>query len=870
MKVVFIAITVENLAIEFLSGFLKEKGHEVDLVFDPRLFATEVITSKKLERYFDITKELAFEISEIKPDLVGFSVFTFNYQRCLQLAREFKKINKNVPVVFGGIHPTCVPELVIRQDCVDIVCVGEGEYALLELLESLKKRELRVDIKNLWFKKDKKIIKNPCRPLISDLDSLPFPDKELFYKTYSGFIENDYYTASSRGCPFACTYCANNVLHKVYQGLGKPVRRRSPKNMVDELVWAKSKFPLRQVTFVDDVFVEDVRWLRKFSKDYKKRVGLPYLMITHPLLVTTEIVKLLIESGCYFLLFGIQSASERTRRNVLSRYESNADILRAAEICNKAKLKFSVDHIFNIPTEGVEEQVEALKLYNEMRPTTINSYWLQYFPRTEIIKTAVKEGIIKKQMVSKIEGGLTSTSVVVGIGNKDTFNPDLVYANFQFLFLLLPIMPKAFTNWVINHKIYRTIFKPPMILNVSIKFLISIFKQRGSVYGGIIKSTTFFIKSNLVKKFKFKHHEFIKKVKNLIRIPLSFYFYRKGKIILPYLPNALWIEPTNICNLKCIMCPNSIVSQNNPGYMDIKLFEKIIEEIKDYISYIVLCVSGESLLHKDFVKMVKCAKKAGIGVYVSTNCTVLTPKLSRELLGAKIDWINFSFDGCTKKTYEKIRVNANFEKSLKNVIDFLKIKKEMGVKTQADLQILVMDKEGLNDYKENISEFKKNFTDLPLNCIQIRQPSTWGGYFSKTKNFEPRTLAKEFTPCSYLWSSLTVLWDGRVVACCSDFFGTNILGNFPQKKLKEIWNDKPIQDFRQAMISGNYLKFNKNCNRCDSLWEKKVLGLPSGMRGIDASVINNIFKVNFLNFFKKLSKFVNPDFFLEVVDKDKN
>lgn len=360
-----------------------------------------------------------------------------------------------------------------------------------------------------------------------------------------------------------------------------------------------------------------------------------------------------------------------------------------------------------------------------------------------------------------------------------------------------------------------------------------------------------------------------KKINNLFNIVRSFYHYQKKDFVLPYLPNALWVEPTNVCNLRCIMCPNSVVAQRNPGFMDINLYKKIIDEAKDYVSYVVLCISGESLLHRQFPQMVKYAKDNKVAVYVSTNGTVLTSKSSREILEAGLDWINFSFDGCSKEIYEKIRVNADFDKSLKKIITFLKIKKELKAKTQADLQILIMDERGKKDYQENIEKFKNNFSQLPLDCVQIRQPSTWGNFFSGTEKFKPRSLTKEFSACSYLWSSLAILWDGRVVACCSDFFGDNVLGKFPQKTLKEIWNDKPMRDFRQSMANGSYLKYNKNCHSCDSLWEKRIMGFPSGMRGIDASVVKNVFGINILNFFKKLSKLLNKNFFLEVVEQDK-
>lgn len=359
----------------------------------------------------------------------------------------------------------------------------------------------------------------------------------------------------------------------------------------------------------------------------------------------------------------------------------------------------------------------------------------------------------------------------------------------------------------------------------------------------------------------------INKIKNLITIPVSIYHYKKGSKVLPYLPSAVWIEPTNVCNLKCIMCPNSIIEQKNKGFMELDLYKKIVDEIKAFASYVILCISGESLLHKDFPKMVKIAKQNGLVIYLSTNATVLTRDLSRKILQAGLDWINFSFDGCTKEIYEKVRVGANFEKTLRNVKDFLEITKELKANTQAELQVLVMDKKGEKNYQENIADFSKNFKNLPLNYIQKRRPSTWGKFLAGTNKFEFKQLGDEFSPCSYLWSSLHILWNGQVVACTSDFFGDNILGKFPEKSLKNIWNDKPMSVFREAMIAGNYLKYNPNCESCDSLWEKRILGLPAGIRGISAITINSIARLNLLGLFKRIAKSFNSGFSIEIVEK---
>jgi len=504
MKIVFVVIGVESLAVEFLSSFLKSQGHEVELVFDPRLFASEAINIPRLSKFFDTKKQLSREIIAKKPDVVGFSVFTINYQRCLELAKEIKILNKNLPIIFGGIHPTSVPETVIKEKCVDMICVGEGEEAIDELLKDMKRGGKRTDIKNIWFKKGKKIIKNLCRPLIDDLNKLPFPDKEIFYRVYPKFITDDYFALSSRGCPFSCTYCGNNVLQKVYKGLGKPIRRRSPKNICDELEIMKEKYHPKQITFADDVFVQDIKWLQDFAKEYKKRINLPYVMLTHPRFVTYKTAKLLAGSGCFLLMFGLQSASEKIRFNFLKRFESNKEVEKAASDCHRARLSFSIDHIFNIPTEGLSEYEEAISFYNKLRPSIINTYWLQYFPGTEIIQTAIKEGIIKKSMVREINEGRTSTSLVVGIGGSDNFSPQLLYSNFQFFFMLLPVLPKWLMEKIIKKKLYLTKFHPPMIINIGIKFLVNLRQKRAYVYLDMIKNMWFFARKIISLKLKYK------------------------------------------------------------------------------------------------------------------------------------------------------------------------------------------------------------------------------------------------------------------------------------------------------------------------------------------------------------------------------
>lgn len=355
-----------------------------------------------------------------------------------------------------------------------------------------------------------------------------------------------------------------------------------------------------------------------------------------------------------------------------------------------------------------------------------------------------------------------------------------------------------------------------------------------------------------------------KKIINLLKVPLSIWCYKRGILVLPYMPAVLWIEPTNSCNLKCIMCPNSINKNRKVGFMELNSFKAIVNQAESFASKVVLCISGESLLHPDFSKMVEYCHLKRIKTFVSTNATVLTKELSRAIIKSGLNRITFSFDGITKSTYEKVRVNAKFENTLKNIIEFLKIKKQLNAKIITELQILVMDQKGQEEVQNGLSDFVKRFEGLSLDYIQIRKPSTWGGRIKHIKNYEPKLLGREYSPCSYLWSGQFILWDGRVVACCSDFNGEYVLGSLTKFSLKEIWNNQKTVALRKAMTKGNYLKLNKYCKDCDSLWEKSTLGLPSGIRGISAEIISAILGEKLIYTFKKIAGRLNSDFPMKI------
>lgn len=475
MRITFIQHACANLGIEYLSSSLKKGGHKVSLVIDPQLFDDLHLGNKLLGKVFDVRETLAQEVEKTKPDLVGFSVFTSDYQWALDIARRIKEKNEKIPIIFGGIHPTVVPEVVIKEKDVDIVCVGEGEQALLELARSFDKKRRNYKIKNLWFKKKNgEVVKNELRPLLENLDELPLPDKDLFLSQSPSFLKKYYLIMATRGCPYRCTYCANHVKAKIYRGKGRYLRIRSVESVMKELIWAKKRYPLKLICIPDDILPLNKQWMREFIERYKKEIDLPFMAYAHPRYIDEEMAQLLQEGGCFWLNMGLQTASEKIRMELLKRVETNDEVRRAVKCCHKAGLKFSLDHIFNIPFEGEKEYIEGLKFYNELRPTWINVFWLVYFPKTEIIELGKKAGYIDEKTEREINEGKTPNCCVlkIGKGEKDISRSSTrEFKNFALLYTLLPFIPQKVMERIIKKKWYKKVPEVPGLVFLLAKII---------------------------------------------------------------------------------------------------------------------------------------------------------------------------------------------------------------------------------------------------------------------------------------------------------------------------------------------------------------------------------------------------------------
>lgn len=448
MKTIFVYKGFENIGIEYLSAVLKANGHETKLAFDPGLFNDQFINIRPLGRLFDYKDQLIKQIIEYNPKLVAFSVISSDYQWALDIAQEVKK-RLPAHIVFGGIHPTSVPEIVLKNDCVDSVVVGEGEFALLELANSLEKGGPDYSIKNIWFKHDNGLVNNPLRPYIDDLDSLPFPDKELYYQILPRY-KNGYTIITRRGCINNCSYCHNAVWQMRYPEAGKRIRIRSVENVLQELSLSKQRYNFRFLRINDDLFTYDEDWLKEFSLRYRREIRVPIYCFGSPSTINENVIKYLKEAGCYQLCLGVQSVNARLRREIFHRGDTDMQIKEAISLCRKYRIRCVADNIIGLPGEKEEDILEMAEFYNQNRVGRVCIFWLIYFPRTPIVEIGLKAGILDESTVRNLEANPVATANT--LQNRLHEKEKIRY---HLLLLLLNFIPSKIYGWILKKRLYR-------------------------------------------------------------------------------------------------------------------------------------------------------------------------------------------------------------------------------------------------------------------------------------------------------------------------------------------------------------------------------------------------------------------------------
>ena len=365
----------------YLSSVLKRAGHQTELIYLQKEPTQE---------------EFLAQFVQVGADLAAFSSTTHQHPYVDKCARWIKATMPRMLTVVGGTHPTLAPEDVLTNSAFDVVCVGEGEYPLLDLVSALQEGRDWTGIRNLWLRRDGNVVRNPLRPLLADLDELPFPDRELFdldriLANNDGWLD----MMAGRGCPYGCSYCCNPALREQLKGLGKYVRFRSVENVLAEIRVLTSRYSVKTLNFQDDTFTLDREWTLRFCSAYGQEVELPFWINTRVERINDEeLVIALAHAGCRGVRIGIESGNEKLRAEILKRHMSNAEIRGAFALARKHGLDIYTCNMLGIPGETAAMIEQTIALNRKLEPADLQFSVFYPYPMTELYDVAARNGYL--------------------------------------------------------------------------------------------------------------------------------------------------------------------------------------------------------------------------------------------------------------------------------------------------------------------------------------------------------------------------------------------------------------------------------------------------------------------------------------------
>lgn len=406
---------VYNLGVRWIQSLTMHAGYDCHAIYFGRLLANDWAPPDKQD-----WNNLEIALREINPHVVGLSIACSSYwKQALQITDFIKRVCPNALIVWGSIHASVAPQQCFEHN--DIVCLGEGELPFLELLSRIEDNLPIFDIPNLWVRDPAtgREYKNPMRPVIRDLDSIPAPIWDNKNKWYirkgelgknqdPAFKEYYIFVMTNRGCPYHCNYCVNSVYNNnEYRVCGhNRLRQRSVEHVINELKSMKDKywnFDNLQISFFDDIFTLNPEWIIEFARRYKQEFKNPFWCYFHPKNIREDVMDALKDIGLSHIDMGIQTGSERIRMELMKRPETNEAIMKSCKILKDRGISMVADVITDNPFETEQDMKDSLEFFLSLPgPYSFNFYSLIYFPGVQLTQVALDAGYIKRDQVEDI------------------------------------------------------------------------------------------------------------------------------------------------------------------------------------------------------------------------------------------------------------------------------------------------------------------------------------------------------------------------------------------------------------------------------------------------------------------------------------
>lgn len=364
--------------IALMASYLKRSGHE-PFIYD-------------FDWFEGGPDEMAKLILSHSPDVVGFTCLTPRMEVTLRMAAKIKESAPKVKIVVGGAHINAVKERSLYTKDIDYAIYGESEEAFAELLKAIETNGDVSKIRNLVYRHGGKVVINPARPFIQNLDELPFPawdllkledyiDPAIFNGIHMGVM-------TARGCPWNCIFCSSGVIW------GHKVRFRSAENVADELQYIVEKLGITNVMFYDDTFTVDKKRFLKICKEMvKRKLNLRYYCQLRVDTIDEEVANGLAESGCITAALGIESGDEEILKTLKKGYKKNR-AYKAVAALKAAGVPILASYIIGSPGDTHESIKKTFEFAKELDTDQAKFMICTPFPGTELFDMAVKKGIL--------------------------------------------------------------------------------------------------------------------------------------------------------------------------------------------------------------------------------------------------------------------------------------------------------------------------------------------------------------------------------------------------------------------------------------------------------------------------------------------
>jgi radical SAM superfamily enzyme YgiQ (UPF0313 family) len=401
----------------------------------------------------DHIKILINKLTKFKPHFVGITFTTPLYKEALKIADSIKKVDNNIILIAGGVHPSALPKETLKESKFDIIVVGEGDKTIVEIVNSKNLSK----IKGICYKNDKEIKSTKSRELIKNLDTLPYPSWYLYdlkkYKASKltsrkspvGAIE------TSRGCVFGCTYCNKDIF-------GRRFRFKSSKRVVNEMEYML-KCGFKEIHIWDDNFVTNIKRAKEICDEIiRRKLKFPWCLACGIRVdcVDEEFLKKAKKAGCYSVYLGVETGNSKILKNI-NKGITTKQVEKAFKMTKKIGIETVGFFMFGLPGETKETMKQTIDFAKKLDPDYAKVTILVPYPSTPIYFEMKKKGLIKTKDWSKYN--FHTASKVYNHETLDWNTLEKYYNKFYREFYFRPIyIIKRVSKGILNGRIFFDIY----------------------------------------------------------------------------------------------------------------------------------------------------------------------------------------------------------------------------------------------------------------------------------------------------------------------------------------------------------------------------------------------------------------------------